>query len=108
MATTTEQLRKALEDMVFANIKEIFLMKYGEYDALTAGEHTISFSGDPYDSDDDYAVGLYEAVDADGIDVKGEISFTGKTASGFKIDVFRPCSIKWIAARKIPKLNFWT
>lgn len=108
MATTTEQLRKALEDMVFANIKDIFLMKYGEYEALTAGAQTITFDGDPYDSDDDYAATIYEALDVDGINVKGEITFTEKTATGFKIDVYRPCVIKWLTARKSPKINFWT
>ena len=103
-----EGFRKETEDLVYANITEIFLMKYGEYEALTAGAHTISFEGQAYDSDDDYAIGLYEAVDVDGINVKGEIEFTAKTANGFTIDVFRPCAIKWIAARKIPKINFWT
>ena len=107
MATTTEQLLQALEDLMFAWHIEIYLMKHGELSAV-AGDNTVTFTGDAYDSVDDYVVGIYEAFDADGIDVRGELTVKDATVNGFVINAVRPCVIRWTSARKAPKINFWT
>lgn len=107
MATTTAQLRQALEDMVYANIIAIFLIKYGEK-SLTAGDNTVTFSGDAYDSSDDYSIRVIEALDGDGIDVKGELEIKNRTTNGFVVNAYRSCSFKWQTSRKEPKINFHT
>ena len=99
--------RKETEDLVFAHILNIFLMKNGE-ETLSAGDNTVTFKGDPYDSVDDYVVGIYEALDADGIDVRGELTVKDATVNGFVINAVRPCVARWTSARKIPKINFNT
>jgi len=99
--------RKEVEDLVCAMLINIFLIKYGEKEA-SAGENTISFSGDAYDDADDYAIRIIEALDGDDIDVKGELDITEKTANGFKISAVRSCDIKWQTARVSPKISFWT
>jgi hypothetical protein len=101
------EFRKETEDLVFAHILNIFLMKHGE-ETLIAGDNTITFEGYPYDSDDDFVVGIYQAIDADEIDVRGELKITSATKSGFVVTAVRPCVIRWTSARKIPKINFNT
>ena len=102
-----EAFRKETEDLVFAHIQDIFLMKQGELSAV-AGDNTVTFTGDPYDSVDDYVAGIYEALDADGIDVRGELTVKDATVNGFVINAVRPCIVRWTSARKIPKINFNT
>lgn len=99
--------RKETEDLVFAHILNIFLMKNGELLAV-AGDNTVTFTGDPYDSVDDFVVRIYEALDADGIDVRGELTVKDATVNGFVINAVRPCLVRWTSARKIPKINFNT
>jgi len=112
MPTTTEELRKALEDLVYANVRDIFLMKYGE-ETISSNSNPVVFSGDAYDSSDEYEIRIYEALDGSGVDIKGEIEITGRTVNGFTID-WQPFSgattatVKWITARRTPKINFWT
>jgi hypothetical protein len=110
MATQEELItafRKETEDLVYANIIQIFLIKYDTLSA-SAGDNVISFIGDAYDSDSDYIIRIVEALDEDNIDVKGELNIKNKTANGFTINAARPCSIKWQTARNSPKINFWT
>jgi hypothetical protein len=110
MATQEELItafRKETEDLVYANIEMLFLIKHGEK-VLSPGENTVTFTGDPYDDNDDYVIGFYEALDADGIDVKGELNITEQTINGFKVEAVRPTNIKWITYRKSPKINYWT
>lgn len=99
--------RKEAEDLVFAHILNIFLMKQGEVSAV-AGDNSVAFEGVAYDSVDDYVVGIYEALDGDGIDVRGELTVKDATVNGFVINAVRPCVVKWTSARKIPKINFNT
>ena len=99
--------RKETQDLVFAMIIDIFLMKQGEKVAI-AGSNTVTFEGDAYDSLDDFVVGFYEAYDADGIDVRGELKITDYTENGFTFTAVRSCIVKWTSARKIPKINFYT
>jgi hypothetical protein len=107
MPVTVEDFRKATEDLVYANIVEIFLIKHGELSA-TAGDNTISFTGDPYDTADEYAIGFFEALDVDEIDVRGELSIKDKTVNGFTVTTVRNCVIRWVTTRVSPKINFWT
>jgi len=113
MPTTTEELRQALEDLVYANIKDIFLMKSGE-ETVASGNNAVTFSGDAYDSSDDYEVRIIEAIDSEGTDIKGEIEITGRTVNGFTIN-WQPFAtgitagtVKWITARVTPKINMHT
>ena len=78
MAVTEEDFRKALEDLIHANIVSIYNGKYGETSCLAGVDVSVSFSDPVYDSADDYAINLIEATDADGIDIRDSI-FDGKT-----------------------------
>jgi len=99
--------RKEAEDLVQAMLIQIFLVKYGELNA-SPGDNIISFTGDAYDSATDYTIRIVEALDGDGIDVKGELNIKDKTANGFKINAVRTCVIKWQTGRNSPKINFHT
>ena len=101
------EFRKAAEDLYSALTIKIFLMKYGELSA-SAGDNPISFTGDAYDSATDYNIRIIEALDGEGISVKGELEIKNKTANGFTINAIRACNIKWQTARNSPKINFWT
>jgi hypothetical protein len=101
------EFRKETEDLVFAHILNIFLMKHGE-ETLIAGDNTITFEGDTYDSATDYTIRIVEALDGDGIDVRGELNIKDKTANGFTINAINPCTIKWQTARNSPKITFNT
>ena len=106
-AELIEAFRKETEDLVQAMLIQIFLMKYGTLSA-SVGDNIISFSGDAYDSADDYNIRIIEALDGDSIDVKGELEIKDKTANGFTINAIRTCDIKWQTARNSPKINFHT
>jgi hypothetical protein len=99
--------RKETEDLVQAMLIQIFLIKYGELSAVV-GDNPVSFTGDAYDSATDYTIRIVEALDGEGIDVRGELNIKDKTANGFKISAVRPCSIKWQTGRNSPKINFHT
>jgi len=112
MPTTTEQLRKALEDMLFSNLVNIFLIKHNDK-SIVPGDNTVSFTGDAYDSATDYEVRIIEAIDSAGVSIDGEINIKSRTANGFIIE-WTPFagattgSVKWTTARYSPKINFWT
>lgn len=101
------QFRKETEDLVNAIINDMFLMKHGEIPAQ-AGLNTVIFTDAPYDSAEAYLIGIHEAIDNDQVDVRGELTIQDQTANGFKIWTERPCMIKWISTRRVPKINFWT
>ena len=109
-----EAFAKETEDFTLAKIIETFLIKHGTLSA-SVGDNAISFSDtgadvtddDPYD-DTTYVITILEALDATGIDVKGELEIKNKTVSGFTINCLTACSIKWQTSRIAPKINFWT
>lgn len=126
MALTAEQLalveafQKASDDKTVAVIIDMFLIKYGEK-SCSVGDNVVSFatdtsndsedttSDDPYDNTD-YVITIIEALDGDGIDVKGELDIpdVSKTTSGFTINCITACTIKWHTCRETPKVDFWT
>jgi len=101
------EFRKETEDLVNAWLIEAFLIKYDTLSA-SVGDNVIGFSGDAYDSISDYNVRIIEALDNDGIDVKGELEIKNKTINGFTINAVRLCTIKWQTARNNPKISFYT
>ena len=107
MAITVTDVRKALEDMVYANIIDIFLIKYGET-ILSVGDNSIVFEGDPYDSVDDFIVSAVEAIDANDINIVPSLVVKSTTTTGFVIYSPRIATFRWQACRKTPKINFWT
>ena len=107
MAVTVEEVRKALEDLVYANLIEIYMVKHAE-SVLTVGNNSIAFPGDPYDSADDYVVEFHEAPDSNGYDIRPALIVKNKTANGFVIETTRATTAKWISKRKTPKITFWT
>lgn len=107
MPVTVEEVRKALEDMVYANLIEIFMVKHAE-SVLSVGDNSIAFAGDPYDSAADYVIEFHEALDSNGFDIRPSLIVKNKTASGFVIETTRATTAKWISKRKTPKITFWT
>lgn len=120
MPLSAEQLEmveafvKEAQDFARANIIDAFLMKHGTLNA-NVGDNVIGFSDTgtdptdhvPYD-DTNYIITIIEAIDGDGIDVKGELEITNKTVNGFTINCLTACTIKWHTSRPSPKINFWT
>lgn len=104
---TITDVRKALEDLVYANLIDIFLIKHGEK-VCSVGDNSIGFSGDPYDNADDYVITFHEALDANDIDIRPSLIVKNRTASGFVIETSRATTVKWTTTRKTPKINFWT
>jgi len=107
MAVTEEDVRKALEDLVHANIVEIFNISYGETSCLAGVETPIEFIK-PYDAENDYIVGIIEAYDVNDIDIRPSIEARSFTANGFILYSPRNTTVKWTATRRVPKINFWT
>ncbi|HPS25396.1 MAG TPA: hypothetical protein PLB28_07445 [Bacteroidales bacterium] len=108
MAVTAEDVRKALEDMVYENLIDIFMVK-GDATVLLAGADTsVAFIGDPYDSATDYILNIDEAVDVDGIDIRNAIEIKDCTANGFVFNSPRNTTAKWTAFRRTPKISLWT
>ena len=108
---TTEELiqlfRKANEDLVQANVRDIFQAKYGEQ-ALIVGDNTINLSGDAYSSEDVYEIEFYQATDTSGIDIRDAISIELKTVNSFTINTPRAGTLRWVTSLKTPKFDFWT
>ena len=116
MTLTPEQLalitafRKETEDLVQANVRNIFKVKYGEK-TLSVGSNTITFqigTDDSYLNGTEYEVKFFEATDSDGIDIKEAISITTQTASAFTINTPRAGVLRWQTNLKTPSFNFWT
>jgi len=97
------------DDKTWAIVKDMFNIKFIELDAVT-GDNNVAFSGDVYDADDEYVINIFEALDADDIEVKGELTISDatKTVNGFVLNAVNACSVKIITYRKTPKINFWT
>ena len=119
MALSAEQIElvelfmKETEDLILAKIVSTFLIKYGTLSA-TSGNNVVSWtasddvtSDDPY-ADTTYVIDIIEALDGDGVNVKGELEITGITVNGFTINAMNACTIKWQTSRKAPLINFWT
>lgn len=107
MVVTEEDVRKALEDLVHANIVEIFNISYGETSCLAGVETPIEFIK-PYDSAEDYTINIIEAVDVDGIDIRNAIEVKNVTATGFTMNSPRNTTAKWQTTRRTPKITFHT
>lgn len=121
MALSAEQIElvelfmKETEDLILAKIVSTFLIKYGTLSA-TSGNNVVSWtasddvtSDDPY-ADTTYVIDIIEALDSNGVDVKGELEIptATKTVNGFTINAMNACTIKWQTSRKAPLINFWT
>ena len=104
---TITDVRKALEDMVYANFINTFLIKHDET-VCTVGETSVAFEGDPYDDADEYVLNLIEALDTNNIDIRPALEIRERTVNGFKIYTPRNTTVKWTTSRKLPKINFWT
>lgn len=104
---TITDVRKALEDMVYANLALIYLIKHAET-ACLVGETSIGFTGNPYDDADEYVINFFEAYDVDGIDIRQSLEVRERTVNGFKLYSPRNTTVKWTSMRKLPKINYWT
>ena len=108
MAVTITDVRKALEDMLYANLIDIFLVK-GDSTVLAADtDVSVAFTGDAYNSATDYIVRIDEAVDVDGFDLTMAIEIKDPTANGFTFRSPKNTTVKWTTHRRIPKISFWT
>ena len=109
-AINIEFFRKSTEDLVQANVREIFKVKYGEQE-LIKGDNTVRLS-DGGDSDytdaGEYEIKIFEAVDKDGIDIKDALSIASRTASLFVIVSPRSGRLRWTTSLKTPNFQFWT
>lgn len=108
MAVTEQDFRKALEDLVYANIIEIFNVKYGEVACLAGVDVSITFTDPIYDSATDYKISLIEAVDANNIDIRQSIEIKNVADTGFTINSPRNTTVKWQTTRRTPKITFHT
>lgn len=108
MPTTEADVRKALEDLVHANIVSIFNGKYSETTCLADTDVSVSFPEPVYDSATDYFINLIEATDVDGIDIRDAIEIKNITANGFTLKSPRNTTVKWQTTRRTPKINFHT
>ena len=102
-----ELFRKASEDLVQANVRDIFKPKYGEL-TMEAGDNTITLTGEAYLSTNEYEIKFYQATDADGIDIRDAISIKSKAVDSFTINTPRAGTLRWITVLKTPNFNFWT
>ena len=101
------QFRKANEDLVQANVRDIFKPKYGEF-TMEEGDNTITLTGEAYLSTNEYEIKFYQATDADGIDIRDAISIESKAVDSFTINTPRAGTLRWITVLKTPNFNFWT
>jgi len=99
--------RKATEDLVQANVRDIFQAKYGEQ-ALAVGDNTINLPGDAYASEDVYEIEFYQATDTSGIDIRDAITIESRTVNSFTINTPRAGTLRWVTSLKTPKFTFWT
>jgi len=108
-----EALGKETQDFARAAVISMFLIKYGTLSAIV-GDITVSFTSgtdvtrdDPY-ADTGYIINILEALDSDGVDVRGELEITNKTVNGFTINSTTACTIKWQTSRQAPLIDFYT
>lgn len=108
--------RKELEDLVQANVRNIFKSQYGTK-TLVIGNNVITLEADTdpasevttsYLTADEYEIRFHEAIDTDGIDIKQALSITNKTAAGFTVVSPLAGTLKWETFLKIPNFNYWT
>lgn len=108
MSVTVQDVRKALEDMVYANLESIYLIKGGSTALVANTDKSVAFSGDPYDNATDYVLRIDEAFDTDGFDISMAIEVKDTTANGFVFRSPRNTTVKWTTHRRIPKISYWT
>lgn len=101
------KFRKDTEDIVQANVRDIFQVKYGEL-SMSEGDNTINLPGDAYSYNDVYEIEFYQATDSDGIDIRDAISIESRTTNSFVINTPRAGTLRWITKLKTPKFTFWT
>ncbi len=107
LITLITAFRKETEDLVLAKLVDVFNIQYGEYTSYPDETHSVSLSA-AFASADDYIVNVFSAVDPDGANVVDSLEIAYASASGFTIYSPRAAVIKWQAARRTPKFNFWT
>jgi hypothetical protein len=117
MPITGTDVRKALEDLVYANLVVMFMVKSGTAICVAGVDKSVSFPTDGfngnYDNATDYILNIVEAVDVDGIDLTMAIEVKGTTENGFVLNSPRNTSVKWYSMRRTPKfdtdtLTYWT
>ena len=102
--------RKETEDLVQANVREIYKAKSGTK-TLASGSNNIVFSVDDeinYSNANDYGIRFRSAIDTDGFDIKEAISITAKTTSGFTVNSPGAGELKWETYLITPDFGFWT
>lgn len=113
MALTPEQqaliavFRKETEDLVNANVENIYQRKQGTK-TLVVGTNEISLPGASYASADNYEVQFFEATDTDGVDIKEAISIETKATNGFVVNTPRAGTLRWISFLKVPNFTYHT
>ncbi len=100
-----EQVRKATEDLIQVNVREIFQVQYGE-ETLIDGDLTVTLET-AYDDAGLYEVYVVQAVDNDGVDIKEAISITKGTGS-FVVASSCAGTLRWTSCLKMPYFNFWS
>jgi hypothetical protein len=113
MSTLTdliEAFRKETEDLVQANIRNVFKAKSGTK-VLAIGDNSITIpvgTDDNYDTADEYEIRFKEALDGDGIKIDDALTITSKTSSGFVVNSPRTGTLKWETFLTTPDFNFHT
>lgn len=99
--------RKEAEDMITALVKRAFKVQYGEL-VCVAGENSVSFTETDWQyNDTDYEIFIYEALDANGVDIKFSIT-AYKTVGGITLICPRPCTARWQTTLRVPDWEFIT
>lgn len=114
MALTAEQLalitifRKENEDLVKKNVQVMFNIQAIEQ-VLSVGDNSVAIPGDAFD-DTNYLIDPVYAIDADDVDVRGELEILedNKTVNGFVVTAITPCTARFVVMRRTPKADFFT
>ena len=103
-------LRKELEDLTQANVRNIYKAQYGE-ENIVNGNYGVAFqvnADTSFQSGDEYEVVIHEALSEDGMDIRQAVTVTNKTATGFQVSSPIAGTMKWYIFLKVPNFNFWT
>lgn len=108
MPVTVTDVRKALEDMITAGQEVTHRAKEGVTVCPANTDVSVAFSGDPYESADQYVINMIEALDTDGIDIRLSIEIKDKTGNGFVFNSPRATTVTWNTNRIVPKFEYHT
>ena len=113
MATKAQLItavRKELEDLAQANVRNIYKAKYG-VKTLAVGNNTITMpvlDDSTYATTAEYGIRYYEALDEDGVDIRLALVEVSRTTSSFVIYSPTTGTLKWETFLLVPNFNFWT